>query len=138
MANEEKLIEGEGGVRFKPAAAEYKAPEEALLKEEEGRPSPELEVAKAGKVPLHPAMVKIPLRAEGLILSEWTKWEGWLYTEAELNDIADLAIQVGIELNPAMQFFTALLGAHAFKMIGFVRWRRAGSPIEEKGREEGK
>ena len=56
---------------------------------------------------------------------------------AELNDIAELSQEVGIMLNPVAQFFTALIGLHAIKILGFVRWNRAGRPESEKGEKGG-
>jgi len=125
-------------VTFRKMEGETKPPLADMSEEELGAPTmPQERVVRAGAVPLHPAMVRLPMRAEGLILAEWTKWEGWLYTEAELNDIAELSQEVGIMLNPVAQFFTALIGLHAIKILGFVRWNRAGRPESEKGEKGG-
>lgn len=113
----------EGGVR-PPLEAEEGA-EAGAGAEEEARIEGAL---RAGKVPLHPAFVRLPLRAEGVILHQFTGYPGFEYDEGTLNDLAEMAQQLDIELNPTWQFLVALLAAHAVKFLGYAAWRKAGKP----------
>lgn len=134
MSEELKVEKGEGesaGISFEQAKGEIKPPLEGYEGEggiEGDQRAAEEVVGKriTGKVPISPAMVKPPLRFEGLILSEATGYPGWIYTEEDLDDIATLIQECGWELNPAIQVFVALLTLHGAKFVGFQNWKRSG------------
>ena len=148
MANNEVEKEhtgGGGGMNFTKSRSEVKPPfagrdeEEKLQKTlpERGNVGEQEGVVRTGKVPLHPAFIRLPLRAEGLVLTEMTGYAGWIYDEATLNDLAEMGQQLGVELNPGMQFAVALVCAHAVKTIGYYGWIKAGKPkLHKPGYEE--
>jgi len=126
-------MEGAGGISFEKAKGEIKPPLEGYeaVEEEEtkviGKPL-------KGKVPISPAMVKPPLRFEGLVLAEVTGYPGWIYTEEDLEDIATLIQECGFELDPRIQVFVALGTLHAAKFTGYLNWKRSGRPRDIKKR----
>ena len=81
---------------------------------------------KREKVPISPALVKPPLRFEGVLLSELTGYDGWLYTDEDLNNIAELVEKCGLEASPAMQLILAVLGIHGAKAAGYLTWVQRG------------
>lgn len=136
-------VEGAGGIRFTKPESQVAPPFAGREEEEEFKQPlppregmPAEERLKAGKVPLHPAMVRLPLRMEGIILSEWLGWEGFLYDEASLNDLAEMGAQLGIELNPMMQFVVAMVSIHLIKFGGYYGWVKRGKPKPHKAGEE--
>lgn len=102
-------------------------------------PSPE-EVAtaqlKGGKVPLHPAFVRLPLSLTGRAAQGVTGYDGFIFTDQELNDLAELWIQCGVTLSPVMQASVATITVVAIKVIVYTQWRRAGKPRQKGEREE--
>uniref|UniRef100_A0A6M3JPQ2 Uncharacterized protein n=1 Tax=viral metagenome TaxID=1070528 RepID=A0A6M3JPQ2_9ZZZZ len=106
---------------------------------EAAEPTPHIDEGKVSpkEVPLHPAMIRIPMRAEGLALEHITGWEGWPWTEEELNDFAEMGAALDIRLNPLWQFMVAIISAHAIKISFYVRWSRAGKPTQSKTSAEG-
>lgn len=97
---------------------------------EEPVPEPEIPTIKPlpKKIPLSPAVVKMPLRFEGQALAQLTGYSGWIYTEEDLNEIANLAQACGIEASPLIQLLIALTGVHAAKLAGYAAWKRKGRP----------
>ena len=91
---------------------------------------PGLEKVTSGKIPINPAVVKPLLRFEGIALNEFTGYPGWLYQEEDLENIAELVQQTGLEATPVMQLGLVLVGLHAEKTMGFFAWRKAGRPKE--------
>jgi hypothetical protein len=77
-----------------------------------------------GKLPLSPAVIKPPLRFEGMLLSQLTGYPGWMYTEEDLTDICDLIAQCGFEADPKIQVLISLVGLHGAKFAGYMAWRR--------------
>ena len=149
---EEEKAGGEGGGRFevkkmqgKPGGLQAKAlgdpevrpPLEPLdgkeLEEEEKEE--DLRVVQSGKIPIHPAVVKPLLRFEGEALKEFTGYPGWLYSEEDLANIAELVQQTGLEATPIMQLMLALAGAHAERTMGYFAWKRSGkaAKVEKEG-----
>ena len=139
----EKPAESSGLRMVREEAPEIAPPGAVSGEETPGIKPPEGEapgekLAQAGMVPLHPAFVRLPLRAEGAILHQFTGFAGWEYDEATLNDLAEMSQTLGIELNPLWQFIIALLSVHAVKVLGYVAWKRAGKPKSEEIKEEAK
>lgn len=130
--------EPEGTAYFKREEGEARPPLEAEAGAEvgaEAEAEARVGALRAGKVPLHPAFVRLPLRAEGALLSHFTGFPGFEYDEATLNDLGEMAQQLDIQLNPMWQFVVALLSVHAVKALGFLAWRRAGKPKFTKAGE---
>lgn len=126
----------EKGIRFTKPPAQVQAPFAGREEEEEFRkplpPREELgaeeKVARAGKIPLHPAVIRLPFSIMGRIGNELTGYPGFVFTEQELNDLADLWVQCGVMMNPLLQASigtTAMVGG---KFIGYFAWTKAGRP----------
>lgn len=117
---------GEGGIKITEQPTEIKPPLETPEGEEE--PSPEeIEPGKVtGKIPLSPALIKPPLRFEGMVLAEITGYPGWLYTEEDLEDIAELIRECGWEMDPRIQVLLSLVTIHGAKFTGYMAWKRTG------------
>uniref|UniRef100_A0A6H2A4C4 Uncharacterized protein n=1 Tax=viral metagenome TaxID=1070528 RepID=A0A6H2A4C4_9ZZZZ len=135
------------GIKFTKAEAEIKPPAEV---EEEAPPlreiPPEERVARAGRVPLHPAVIRLPASILGRIGTELTGYPGFTFTEQEINDLAELWIQCGVMTTPLLQAAigtTAMVGG---KALGYLGWVKAGKPSiagaeaigKETSQEEGK
>jgi len=122
-----------GGIGIKAAKAEIPPPLKPETEEgaEEGAPPPPGEAPKkriTEKIPIVGAVVKPPLRAEGYILAELTGYPGFVYTEEDLENIAQLIDQCGFEATPLVQLAIVLAGLHGAKFIGFQMWKKAGRP----------
>lgn len=126
----------EKGIRFTKPTAQVAAPFAGREEEEElkqplplkGEIGAEERVMRAGKVPLHPAVIRLPFSVSGRVLSELTKYPGFIMTERELQDLAELWMACGVEMNPLLQASigtTSLLGA---KSLGYFAWVKAGRP----------
>ena len=124
------------GIRFVKPPAQVQAPFAGREEEEEFRkplpPREELgveeKIVRAGKLPLHPAVIRLPFSIMGRIGNELTGYPGFVFTEQELNDLADLWVQCGVMMNPLLQASigtTAMVGG---KFIGFFAWTKAGKP----------
>lgn len=84
--------------------------------------------AKAGKVPLHPAVIRLPCSILGRVGSELTGYPGFVFTQQELDDLAALWEQTGVQMNPMTQAAigtTAMIGG---KVLGYFAWVKAGKP----------
>lgn len=146
----------ESGIHFTKPQAEVRPPFEGREKEEDLKePLPlrgeeataEERVMKAGKIPMHPAVIRLPFSIFGRIGTELTRYPGFVFTEQELNDLAELWVQCGVEMSPIMQASigtTAMVGG---KVLGYYAWTKAGKPsipgaeaigkeLIEKGEEE--
>ncbi|MBT9132990.1 MAG: hypothetical protein DDT33_01521 [Firmicutes bacterium] len=101
---------------------------------------PELPTARqvTGKIPISPAVVKPPLRFEGLLLSQLTGYPGWIYTEEDLDEIAKLVQECGYEATPAIQLLLVMAGLHGAKFGGYLAWKKAGRPgdLRKRGIDE--
>lgn len=129
---------GGGGIRFTRPETQVRPPYEGREAEEElrqplpppgyGEPGVEERVMRPGKMPLHPAVVRLPFSILGRVGTELTAYPGFTFTEQELNDLADLWIACGIEMNPLLQASigtTAMVGG---KSLGYFAWVKAGKP----------
>lgn len=126
----------ETGIKVTPTPGELPPP----LKEGEEVETPlEEEIAAKkvmGKIPLSPAVVKPPLRFEGLALAEATGYPGWIWTEEDLEDFAMLIQECGIQADPRIQVLIGLFTLHGAKMMGYMAWKKAGRPGDLKKLEE--
>jgi len=112
------------GIKVVEAPTEIKPPLEGP---EEEAPVEEIEPGRVtGKIPLSPAVIKPPLRFEGMVLSEITGYPGWLYTEEDLEDIAELIRECGWEMDPRIQILLSLVTIHGAKFTGYMAWKRTG------------
>lgn len=104
---------------------------------EEAAAEPEIPTAReiSKKLPISAAVVKPPLRFEGQVLSQITGYPGWIYTEEDLEEIARLVQECGLEVSPVIQLMIALTGIHATKFTGYVAWKKKGRP-GDLGKEE--
>jgi len=120
----------EGGIKVVEAATEIKPPLEGP--EDQG-PAEEIEPGRVtGKIPLSPAVIKPPLRFEGSVLAEVTGYPGWLYSEEDLEDIAELIRECGWEMDPRIQILLSLVTIHGAKFTGYMAWKRTGRPGDLK------
>ena len=133
---EKKAVEGAGGIKFVKPPSQVQPPFAGREKEEElqqelpprGDPSAEEKVIRQGKMPLHPAVIRLPFSIFGRIGTELTGYPGFTFTEMELNDLAELWVACGIEMNPLLQ---ASIGTSAMvggKSLGYFAWVKAGKP----------
>ena len=131
MAQEEGLhfTEAEGQAEPPLTSEEEEIEETAELGEiPEERRAAAGRVARQGKVPLHPAVIRLPASILGRVGTELTGYPGFTFTDQELNDLADLWMQCGIEMSPMIQAAvgtTAMLGG---KSLGYLAWVKAGKP----------
>jgi len=126
----------EKGIKFTKPTAQVQAPFAGREEEEEFRkplpPREELgveeKIVRAGKLPLHPAVIRLPFSILGRVGTELTGYSGFTFTERELADLSELWVQCGILMNPMLQASigtTAMVGA---KFIGYGMWVKAGKP----------
>ena len=121
-----------GGIRVEQVEGEMKPPLSEQEVEKLGA-GEEIEPKKiTGKIPLSPAIIKPPLRLEGLVLSEMTGWPGWIYSEEDLEDFAQLIAQLGIEMSPGLQVIIGLGTLHGAKVIAYQAWKKGGRPGDLK------
>ena len=132
----ERTKDGGAGIHFEKPPSQVKPPF-AGAQEEEGFKQPlppreglgtEERVMRAGKMPLHPAAIRLPFSIFGRIGTEISGYPGFTFTEQELNDLAELWIACGIEMNPLLQ---ASIGTSAMvggKSLGYYAWVKAGKP----------
>ena len=143
MAKEVKSNEGatKGGLEFERVTGDIRPPgQEAPGEEAEvgrfGEPTrvfepvreAKEEVLRAGKIPLHPAVIRLPASILGRVGFEVTGYPGFIFTEQELNDLATLWMLTGVEMPPMLQAAigtTAMLGG---KALGYFAWVKAGKP----------
>jgi len=135
----EKVViknEGVGGIEIAQTQGEIKPPldleAEAAQEAEEARESEEAAAITPGKIPLSPAVIKPPLRFEGMLLAELTGYPDFVYTEEDISDICEIIKQCGWEATPKSQVLLVLLGIHAAKFAGYMAWKRAGRPGDLK------
>lgn len=135
--NGDKEVEGkqpESGIGFRPASGRMEPP---LAGGGEGEPGeiyerpeagPEMGAMRQGKVPLHPAMIRLPFSVIGRVLTELTQYPGFTFTDQELNDLAELWIQCGIVLDPRIQAAVGTTSMVGAKALGYFAWVKAGRP----------
>jgi len=107
-------------------------PEELRIEEEEQK----LRRATRGKVPILASTVRIPMRFEGEFLANATGWDGWRYSDAEMDDVWLLVQQLGLEASPALQLFGIIVGMHGARLAAFVAWKKKGVRKITEGRPE--
>lgn len=110
------------------------SPEEISEGEEEASQADEIRKVQKGAVPLHPAVIRLPVGVLGRVLRELTTYPGFEFTDQELNDLAELWMECGVEMNPVAQATTGTMAMMAGKVGGYVAWKRQGSPakVEER------
>lgn len=125
------------GIRFtKSSEAQIRPPFEGREEEEDlKQPLPpreellaEEKVMRAGKVPLHPAVIRLPFSILGRIGTELTQYPGFTFTEMELNDLAELWMQTGIMMTPMLQVAIGTTAMCGGKFLGYATWVKAGKP----------
>jgi hypothetical protein len=79
---------------------------------------------RQGKLPLPGSAFKGPIRTLGLTLSELTGYDGFGYTEEELQDIATAWEACGIQASPLVAALIVTLGVTGGKAGGYFVWRR--------------
>lgn len=79
---------------------------------------------RKGKLPLPGSAFKGPIRTLGLTLTELTGYEGWGYTEEELQDIATAWEACGIEASPLVAAIIVTVGVTGGKAGGYFVYRR--------------
>jgi len=128
-------VEGGGGMQFTKPEAEVAPPFQGRDEDEQLRePLPvrelgaEEKVMRAGKVPLHPAAVRLPASIAGRVGFELTGYSGFVFTEAELNDLAELWCQCGVEMSPLLQASIATSAMMGAKSLGYFSWVKQGKP----------
>ena len=129
-------VAGGPGMRFTRPEAQTKAPfagregEEGLKEEIPGRGELGVEekVMRAGKMPLHPAVIMLPFSILGRVGTELTGYPGFTFTEQELNWLAELWVQCGVEMNPLLQASIGTTAMTGGKFIGYFAWTKAGKP----------
>jgi len=80
-----------------------------------------------GRIPLHPAVIRLPASVFGRLASEITGYEGFTFTQEELDDLASLWMACGIEANPRLQAMVGSIAMLGVKAGGYTVWRRQGS-----------
>ena len=134
---EKRPLGAGGGIEITPRVAEGQV-EPPLKSEEEAQPEvpPEVKVIREGKIPIHPVVIKPLFRFEGNMFAELTGYQGWLYSEEDIQAIADLIQQTGLQATPVWQLILLILGLHAEKGMGWVMWRRKQRVIKPSKEEE--
>jgi len=127
---EQEEVDSRGGIRIEETPGEIEPPL-GRYEEGEGEEPPDAKQV-TGKIPLSPAVIKPPLRLEGRLLAETTGWNGWLYTEEELDELCNLIDQCGIEMSPQVQVVIALGTMHGARAVGYFDWRRRGRPGDSR------
>ncbi|MBU1349296.1 hypothetical protein KJ781_04485 [Patescibacteria group bacterium] len=130
-----KNKEGGAGIQFTKPPSQTAPPFAGREQEEEFKqplPSREIpveeKVIRAGKIPLHPAAVRLPFSIMGRIGTEMSGYEGFSFSESELNDLAELWIACGIMMSPILQASIATTAMIGGKFGGYYAWTRAGKP----------
>ena len=133
VQRKEPAIEGTGVTMTRRRVTEYAPPLKDRTEEDYqaalgdiDKQDQKLSGAVRGKVPILASTVRIPLRFEGDFLSTTTGWDGWKYTEEEMDDIWLLVQSLGLEATPAIQLFGIIIGLHGAKLAGFMAWKRRG------------
>lgn len=98
------------------------------IREEKAEAPPEVEEIRpiVGPAPLHPAMIRLPASVLGRAAHLMTGYEGFEFTDQELNDLAELWVAAGIRLNPTTQAAIGTTAMLAAKVGGFIAWKRMG------------
>ncbi len=123
------------GIHFEKPPAQVAAPF-AGREEEEGLRQPlpprdalaEEKVLRAGKMPLHPAVIRLPFSIAGRIGTEITGYPGFTMTERELADLSELWMQCGVMMSPMLQAAIGTTACVGSKFLGYFAWTRAGKP----------
>jgi len=80
-----------------------------------------------GRIPLHPAVIRLPASVFGRLASEISGYEGFSFTQEELDDLASLWMACGVEANPRLQAMVGSIAMLGVKAGGYTVWRRQGS-----------
>lgn len=106
--------------------------EELRVEQEEQK----LRTAARGKIPILPGAVRIPMRFEGEFLAAVTGWDGWKYSDEDLEDFVTLVQACGLEASPAIQLLGIFVGLHGAKLAGYTTWKKKGVRKIAKGRPD--
>lgn len=137
MAEIEKVKGESAGIKIERTEGEIRPPL-ATMAGEEAKPEEEIKAKSIplGKIPISPAIIKPPLRLEGMMLSEVTGYPGWMYTEEDLEEYAELIAQLGLEMSPVFQVLIGLLTLHGAKFMAMTVWKKSGRPGDLKKKRE--
>ena len=102
--------------------------EEALREEKKVAEEGMEREALKGKVPIHPALIRLPASVAGRLATEFTGYDGFTFTEQELNDLAEIWMQVGIMVPPLAQALIATSAMVGIKVGGYATWKKLGKP----------
>ena len=81
-----------------------------------------------GGLPLHPAVIRLPASVFGRLATELSGYEGFAFTREELEDLASLWMECGIEADPRLQAMVGSVAMLGVKAGGYTAWRRQGRP----------
>ena len=128
-------LKEQDGLVIRPTEGEYQPPlQEAIEKEgvppEKEAGPPGLRVAREGKIPLQPAVIRLFFRIPGEVLAWQTKWDGWKLSDEDLQDIVEVYEQLGIETAPWVQALVVPVAAYGNRFILYTGWKRKGKPEE--------
>ena len=106
------------------------APPLAGMAEGEEAPIPEVPpkigIMARGAIPLQPGAVKAVFRFKGTFMAELLKWDGWEYSDKDLEDIAELAANLGIMAPPWMQLVGLILALDGAKLVAWRTLKATG------------
>ena len=127
----------EEGPEFERTPGEFAPPlsgaQQAAAQEEVAISPPGEPLPKQGWVPLKPVAVIPILRLEGDYLSWRTGWQGWCYSEPDLQAMGELIEELGITAPAWAQLFGAIVGLHGAKFICYKDWVHRGEPGKKGG-----
>ena len=118
-----KRVEGD----IPPPAARMKPEEKAEATEEKAEEDKARDFARGG-IPLHPAVIRLPASVFGRLATELSGYEGFTFTREELEDLASLWMECGIEADPRLQAMVGSVAMLGVKAGGYTAWRRQGRP----------
>lgn len=126
------------GINITPTERELEPPLTEEREREEAAVAEEGIAAKKaiGKMPISPIIIKPPLRFETLALQEATGYPVPIWSEEDIEDLANFVADLGLEMHPGFQVLLSMVTAHAAWFLGFSAWRRAGRPGDLKRASE--
>lgn len=120
---------GAGGISMTTVTGQLKPPGGDPPKAEGFSPPTEADISPTKQTevasPMTAAIIKAPLRFEGNILKELTGFDGWMWTDEELEEVGRLFESCGFTANPMVQIALLLMTLHMTKAMGWVAIRRS-------------
>lgn len=104
-----------------PPPLSQEAAQEAADREPPLAPGP----IASDRVPLLGATVKLPCSLAGNALAELTEYDGWRFTQEELDYIAEIVQACEIHMSPVGQAVIGLTSVLLVKTAGYAAFRRA-------------